>query len=77
MKTCWFVVLKAQGRWWVDREGRRFGPVDGKEEAINYARMLVEAHRDPERQSQVWLYEQVGRPVLIWSDEEFGMRSRS
>ena len=77
MKTCWFVVIKSYDRWWVDREGRMFGPVDDRDEAVSYARMLAEAHGDPERQSQVWLYEEVGRPVLIWSDEEFGMQSRS
>jgi hypothetical protein len=60
----------------VDREGRTFGPVDDKEEAVNYARMLVEAHRDPGRQSQVWVHEEVGRPMLVWSDPEFGTQSR-
>jgi hypothetical protein len=53
-----------------------FGPVDDKEEAVSCARTLVEAHRYPGRLSQVWVHEEVGRPVLVWSDPEFGTQSR-
>lgn len=67
MKTRWFIVLRAKGRWWVDLEGRTFGPVEDRDEAVSYARMLAEANGDPDRQSQIWVKNEAGPPVLAWS----------
>lgn len=70
MKTCWFVVIRANGSWWVDCEGRAFGPMSNREEAVQYARKFAVAYGDPERRSDVYVQEEKGRPVLIWSGPE-------
>jgi hypothetical protein len=67
MVTCWFIVIESGGRWWVDCEGRAYGPLDAKHEAMGYARKIAETYGDPKRQSQVWVPRSGGRPELIWS----------
>ena len=70
MRTCWFIVIKSRGSWWVDREGRAYGPLDDVEEAIHYARKVAETQADPERRSEVWVPGPLGRPVLYWRGPE-------
>jgi hypothetical protein len=67
MVTCWFIVIESGGRWWVDCEGRTYGPLGDKHEAMGYARKIAEIYGDPKRQSQVWVPRIGGRPELIWS----------
>ena len=67
MATCWFIVIESRGQWWVDCEGRAYGPLDNKDEAIRSARKIAETYGDPKRQPQVWVPRSGGRPELIWS----------
>jgi hypothetical protein len=67
MKTCWFVVIESRGAWWVDCEGRAFGPLESREEAQDYARKLAETYGDPERRSDVWVPDDQGKLRLTWS----------
>src|SRR5690606_17892476 len=66
MRTCWFIVIKSRGSWWIDREGKAYGPIDDVEEAVNYACKIAETYGDPERQSEVWVPGPAGRHVLHW-----------
>jgi hypothetical protein len=70
MKTCWFVVIESQGAWWVDCEGRAFGPLASKAEAQDYAHKLVGTHGDPARRSDIWVPDADGRLRLTWSGPE-------
>jgi hypothetical protein len=70
MATCWFIVIESTGRWWVDCEGRAYGPLDSEDEAIRYARKIADIYGDPARQSQVWVPRRGGRPVLVWSGKK-------
>ena len=70
MRTCWFIVIKSRDAWWVDREGRAFGPIESLDEAIQYARRIAETQRDPGRRSQIWVPGLEGRPVLFWQEPE-------
>ena len=67
MVTCWFIVIESRGQWCVDCEGNAYGPIEGKDEAIRYARKIAETYGDPRRQSLVWASRREGRPELIWS----------
>lgn len=64
-RTNWFIVVEANGKWWVDNEGHAFGPFPTREvaalEALDYARKLG----DPDRVSQVFWPGDDGRPKLI------------
>lgn len=70
MKTCWFVVIRANGAWWVDCEGHAFGPMDDKQEAARLAQKIAETYGDPERRSDVWVPNEAGKHELVWSGAE-------
>lgn len=67
MKTCWFIVIQSQGNWWVDCEGKAYGPMKDRDTAIQHAREIAQAFTDPERQPQVWTTKTGERPTMIWA----------
>ena len=64
-----YIVLHSRQRWWVDLEGRAFGPFTSKEiaktEAISMARFMTHAHR----QSEVRVPDDNGRWWMEWESE--------
>lgn len=70
MKTCYFIVVQIQGNWWVDSEGKAFGPLPNRDGAIRHARELAEAITDPQQRPQVWATMPGERPTIIWSGPE-------
>ena len=67
MKTCWFVVIQANNAWWVDCEGRAYGPMSDRDEAARLARKIAETYADPGRRSDVWVPNDEGKHELVWS----------
>ena len=67
MKTCWFVVIHANGAWWVDCEGRAYGPFASNDQAREYAQKIAVTFADPSRRSEVWAPGEQGKLKLIWS----------
>jgi hypothetical protein len=67
MKTCWFVVIQANGAWWVDCEGRAYGPFGAKDQALQHAREIAVTYADPARRSDIWAPTSEGKLELIWS----------
>ena len=66
MKTRWFLVLLSRDQWWVDCEGKSFGPFDNVEEATSAAIRYAEVFADEIRQSQVWAPDDAGRMRQVW-----------
>jgi hypothetical protein len=64
-QTNWFIIVQANGKWWVDNEGHAFGPFPSREVAalgaLDYARKLG----DSDRVSQVFWPDVDGKPKLI------------
>jgi hypothetical protein len=69
MKTCWFIVIESCGSWWVDCEGKAYGPVSSKEQAVTEAKKLARIFGDPERRSDLWSPDDSGKLQLVWSGE--------
>ena len=68
MKTCWFVVIQANGAWWVDCEGRAYGPFAARDQALEYARKAAVTFGDPARRSDIWApSSDNGKFELVWS----------
>ena len=67
MRTSWFVVIESMGAWWVDNEGRSFGPLENRVEAISYAKKIAETYGDPLRRCDVWVRDETGEMTIIWS----------
>lgn len=69
VKTCWFLVVKARGEWWVDCEGKSYGPFESADLATSNAIRFGEVFGDAGRQSQVWAPDDTGRMQHIWSGD--------
>ena len=67
MKTCWFIVIESMGSWWVDCEGKSYGPFDSRTEAAGEARRIALAYGDDSRRSQIFAADENGSHRLIWS----------
>lgn len=66
MLTRWFLVVRSADQWWVDCEGKSFGPFENAAEATNGAIRYAEVFTDTKRQSQVWAPDTTGRMVQVW-----------
>jgi len=67
MKTCWFIVIESLGQWWVDCEGKAYGPFVSKDEAKIEAIRIAITYRDTARRSEVFITEPEGSPRRIWA----------
>lgn len=67
MNTCWFVVIRSRGSWWVDCEGKSYGPFNDQDEAEQNAVTIAETFGDPSRQSLVYAPDDAGKLRVIWS----------
>jgi hypothetical protein len=66
MQTCWYIVIEALDAWWVDCEGKAFGPFESEVEARMSAPRIALTYGDETRQSEVWVTERDGRRNRIW-----------
>ncbi|WP_055048851.1 hypothetical protein [Devosia sp. A16] len=66
MKTCWFIVIESMGSWWVDCEGKAYGPFSSREEAQSEARRIAITYGDGQRRSEVFAPTDHGSHRLIW-----------
>jgi hypothetical protein len=69
MKTRWFLVVRSTGQYWVDCEGKSFGPFDTIDEATTSAIRYAEVFADARRQSQVWAPDETGRMRQVWTED--------
>jgi hypothetical protein len=67
MKSCWFVVIRTPSAWWVDCEGKAYGPFVTREEASENAVRLAQAYGDPGRRSDVYVPDDADKLHLVWS----------
>jgi hypothetical protein len=67
MQTCWFIVIESMGSWWVDCEGKAYGPFTSKDEAQIEAVRIAITYGDADRRSEVFISEPDGTPRRIWA----------
>ncbi len=68
MRTCWFIVIHSVGQWWVDCEGKAYGPFASRDEAQIEAIRIAITYGDAERRSEVFVCNEDGAPRRIWAD---------
>jgi len=68
--SCWYVVVESLGKWWVDCEGRPFGPFDDLSEATDGAVRLAEVFGEPDRHLQVMVPDGHGHFAIAWEQEQ-------
>lgn len=76
MQTCWFVVIYSAGTWWVDCEGRAFGPFASQAEAEQGALDIAGAFGDGGRRPLIYSPDGSGRPRLYWSGPDANSADR-
>ena len=69
LKTRWFLVIKSVDNWWVDLEGRSFGPFSSADAARDSAISYAEIFSDSERCSQVFVPDNTGRLQIVWDSK--------
>jgi hypothetical protein len=67
MKTRWFLVVFSRHEWWVDCEGKSFGPFDTSGDATSAAIQYAKVFADDTRQSRVWAPDDTGRVRQVWA----------
>ena len=67
MKTCWFIVIHSMGDWWVDCEGKAYGPFETRDEAKIEAIRIAITYGDADRRSEVFVTDENGTPRRIWA----------
>jgi hypothetical protein len=77
MKTCWFVVIESLGSWWVDCEGKAYGPFENRDEAHGEAKRIAVTYGDKYRRSRIYSAEPDGSHKLIWSGPNLDRQSWS
>jgi hypothetical protein len=70
MKTCWFIVFFSRDQWWIDCEGKSYGPFPSQDEAQREAARLAPIFGDPLRRSLVFAPDDDGRMALVWSEAD-------
>jgi hypothetical protein len=68
--SCWYLVVESLGKWWVDCEGKPFGPFDARESATEGAIRLAEIFGEDDKQLQVMVPDETGQFHVVW--EKFG-----
>lgn len=74
-RTCWFLVVKVNEQWWVDCEGKGYGPFETRDEAAEGAQRLAAIFGDETRQAQVWAPDDEGRMHIAWQGPNPGLAS--
>ena len=69
LKTRWFLVIKSVDNWWVDLEGRSFGPFSSADAARDSAISYAQIFYDSERCSQVFVPDNTGRLQIVWDSK--------
>ncbi|WP_157959891.1 hypothetical protein [Devosia submarina] len=67
--TCCYIVVEITGTWWIDIEGKPFGPCEDREDAITCAFKLIEMFGDRTRPAAVYAPDENGRTRLIWKGQ--------
>lgn len=66
MQTEWFIVVEAQGAWWIDNEGKSFGPFSSREQAGTEAIVIARTFGERKRRTQVYAPDERGKQHLVW-----------
>ncbi|RUT32961.1 hypothetical protein EMQ25_07480 [Arsenicitalea aurantiaca] len=77
MAKALYIVLQSRGQWWIDLEGRAFGPFANREaarrEAIDLAKFLSHTGRS----SEVMVPDEEGAYRLVWESARESSLARS
>ena len=68
-----YLVIQIGEQWWVDLEGKSYGPCESKEDAEASAFKLIQLFGGPERRVEVWSPDGEGKMRLVWKGKAGGL----
>lgn len=66
MRSNWFVVIRVREDWWIDNEGKAFGPFASREAACAASSRIARAFGDPKRRTLVYWPDDAGKQCLMF-----------
>ena len=64
--TCHYIVVRIGEAWWVDVEGKPFGPWESRDHAVSASKKLIEAFADDTRPADIWAPADDDRMERVW-----------
>jgi hypothetical protein len=68
MRNIWYIVIQSRGAWWIDREGKAYGPFDSQAEAIAAGPQFIELMGDPAHNNQLYVADESGKFQVVWAN---------
>ena len=72
MSSCWWLIIQSQESWWLDCEGKSYGPFATSDEARQNAIDLVRIYGDATRPAEILAPDETGKYRVIWSSSSSG-----
>lgn len=66
MPSLLYVVIESREKWWVDLEGKAYGPYASKEQAIEEGRSLARFAAHSGKHSELLAQNDGGRYIVLW-----------
>ena len=66
MRTCWFIVIEVNHKWFVDCEGKAYGPFESRDMAVIDGTRLARTFGDKDRRAELWVSDEIGSPRRVW-----------
>lgn len=66
MPSLLYVVIESCGKWWVDLEGKAYGPYASKTQAIEEGRSLARFAAHSGKHSELLAQNDHGRYIVLW-----------
>lgn len=75
--TCLYIVIESQGGWWVDCEGKAYGPFRSQDVAGRGAIEIARTYGDMNRPREVLSKGEHGLYNVLWSSEFIAHRQKN
>ena len=66
MASLLYVVIESCAKWWVDLEGKAYGPYASKDQAIEEGRSLARFAAHSGKHSELLAQNNGGRYIVLW-----------
>jgi hypothetical protein len=70
MSKALYVVIRSREKWWVDFEGRAYGPFSAMHEATDEGRQLARFSAHSGRPSEVLVPDERGHYRVVWDSNK-------
>jgi len=70
MRKTMYIVIQSRGHWWIDCEGKPYGPFDTEAEAIAEGPEFITLMGNDENRNELYVRDETGHFQLVWSNRD-------